>query len=706
MVFKVCDAEKDPLSQGFVEGSYDVIIASLVVHATAELDRTMGNLRKLLKPGGFLVIGEGSSDGPLQSGDGFIFGALPGWWLGVEEGRNLSPFVNVPQWDVILKRTGFSGIDTMSPPQFLETFGVILFVSQAVDDRIKFIREPTSSPTGANIDKLVIVGGQTKAVADIVRGIEDIFRELGSRVVVYPTLEEVDHTTIDSEWSVISLSELDQPAFKNITPERWYGFRKMFEVERTVLWLTSGRIEDEPFSNIIIGFGRSAVHELDDLRLQFLDIPDPKKIASRSVAETLIRFHQKDLESDDILYTAEPEIVVDTEGQQLVPRLQPISEANDRYNSIQRPITHDISASSARIELRNDGNSYNLREQSRYETRNDLGAPDLIEIDTTHTTCFAIKTTVGHKYLALGKDSKGSHYLTFNASPTSSLKLPRGLAVPCDLSGFGEDAFLAMVAAYVTATAVIAPMVAGQRVVVHNAPSTIAQAITAQAKANKIETTFTLDATETVVPPSTWNVLPLYLGDSDLSEIIPADTACFLGLSNDSSVNETTILASLSPYCRKETADTIYAPTGIHSGSSSAFILRQNLETAIAYVQGSKGTREARSPNTVKVESLVKGEHLTDPTTIVKWEASNTLPVQVTRFDIKPLFKEDKTYWLCGMSGALGISLCDWMIDRGVRYLVLTSRNPKVEPAWIEDHRRNGAIVKTISWYVPQQGHL
>ena len=58
------------------------------------------------------------------------------------------------------------------------------------------------------------------------------------------------------------------------------------------------------------------------------------------------------------------------------------------------------------------------------------------------------------------------------------------------------------------------------------------------------------------------------------------------------------------------------------------------------------------------------------------------------------------------MSGALGISLCDWMIDRGVRYLVLTSRNPKVDPAWIETHRQNGAIVKTIAWYVLQQGYL
>ena len=162
MIFKVYDAEKDPLAQGFTEGAYNVIIASLVVHATAELDKTMRNIRKLLKPGGFLIIGEGSSDGPLQSGDGFIYGALPGWWLGVDEGRNLSPFVNVPQWDAILKRTGFSGINIISPSKFLDIFGVIIFVSQAVDDRINFIREPLSFSTSTNLKKLVIVGGRTK----------------------------------------------------------------------------------------------------------------------------------------------------------------------------------------------------------------------------------------------------------------------------------------------------------------------------------------------------------------------------------------------------------------------------------------------------------------------------------------------------------------------------------------------------------------
>lgn len=678
MVFKVCDAERDPVDQGFTEGAYDVIVASLVVHATAELDKTMRNLRKLLKPGGFLIIGEGSSDGPLQSGAGFIFGSLPGWWLGVDEGRNLSPFVNVAQWDAILKRIGYSGIDTLSPPKFLDTFGVILFVSQAVDDRIDFIRDPLSSLASTTIEKLVVVGGQSKPVAHLVYELANIFKGLAGQVIVYQTLENVDYSVVDAESTVISLSELDQPVFKYITPERWYSFRQMFEVERTVLWLTSGRLEDEPFSNMIVGFGRSAVHETDDLRLQFLDIPDPSKLDPRIIAETLVRFHAKDLDGDDILYTVEPEIVMDVEGRQLVPRLQPISAANDRYNFIQRPITHQVDASKSVVELQQDDNGCIIRQLSRYESSNEFTGSKIIEIRTTHAVLSALKTSLGHQFLALGVDSSGTRYLALVSSLTSTLKVPEKLAVSCDLSGFSEGAFLTLVAAHIVSMAIVDPIITGQKLVVHNAPDVIAQAIGVQTSANDIGVVYTTDSADTVSPASSWTKLPRYLGWSDLIQIIPGSIACFVGLSNkDSSENELAMLSNLSPHCRRETAKTLYSPNGIDTSSSSAAVSGDILRRAVGYIRKFGDQEHHHTAEAVSLDSLATGERPVDPITIIDWTISSSLSVRVTRFDIKSLFKGDKTYWLCGMSGALGISLCDWMIGRGVKNLVITSRNPK-----------------------------
>ena len=179
---------------------------------------------------------------------------------------------------------------------------MILFVPQAVDAPIDLIRELL--PSSANSMTFC----QTLPVPHLAQGLESIFTGLASQVYVYKTLEAMDYRDLDAESTVISLTEHDRPVFKDITPERWYSFRRLFETERTVLWLTSGRLEDEPYSNMTIGFGRSAVHEEVDHRLRFLDIPDPSKIDARTIAETLVRFTAKELDGEDILYTIEQEI--------------------------------------------------------------------------------------------------------------------------------------------------------------------------------------------------------------------------------------------------------------------------------------------------------------------------------------------------------------------------------------------------------------
>ena len=79
MVFKVCNVEQELVDQGSTEGTYDVIVAYLVLHAMTKLDQSMHDLRKLLKPGVFLIMEEGSGAAGLQAGAGFIFGTLPGW---------------------------------------------------------------------------------------------------------------------------------------------------------------------------------------------------------------------------------------------------------------------------------------------------------------------------------------------------------------------------------------------------------------------------------------------------------------------------------------------------------------------------------------------------------------------------------------------------------------------------------------------------
>lgn len=85
MVFKTFNMEKGPAEQGFTEGSYDVIVAVNVLHVSADLESSLANVRRLLKPGGFLIVGEFTSTNWLFSG--VTVGTLPGWWIGAETGR-------------------------------------------------------------------------------------------------------------------------------------------------------------------------------------------------------------------------------------------------------------------------------------------------------------------------------------------------------------------------------------------------------------------------------------------------------------------------------------------------------------------------------------------------------------------------------------------------------------------------------------------
>ncbi|CAG8935901.1 unnamed protein product [Penicillium salamii] len=122
--YRKLDIEASPAEQGFECGSYDIVVANQVLHATKSVVSTMKNVRGLLKPGGKLLLMENTKD---QMDMQFVFGLLPGWWLseypcplqgrilliksvGSDE-QKLSPILSSGDWDGVLLSTGFSGCD-------------------------------------------------------------------------------------------------------------------------------------------------------------------------------------------------------------------------------------------------------------------------------------------------------------------------------------------------------------------------------------------------------------------------------------------------------------------------------------------------------------------------------------------------------------------------------------------------------------------
>lgn len=77
--FEKLDIEQDPETQGYECGSYDLVIAANVLHATSCIDVTLKNVRKLLKPTGKLAMIEVTRLSPALN---VTFGIFPDWWKG------------------------------------------------------------------------------------------------------------------------------------------------------------------------------------------------------------------------------------------------------------------------------------------------------------------------------------------------------------------------------------------------------------------------------------------------------------------------------------------------------------------------------------------------------------------------------------------------------------------------------------------------
>jgi acyl transferase domain-containing protein/protein-L-isoaspartate O-methyltransferase/acyl carrier protein len=77
MRFAVLDLERDAAAQGFDTNGFDIVIAANVIHATADLRRTLGRVRGLLAPGGLLAMIEVTA--PQRWFD-LTVGLTEGWW--------------------------------------------------------------------------------------------------------------------------------------------------------------------------------------------------------------------------------------------------------------------------------------------------------------------------------------------------------------------------------------------------------------------------------------------------------------------------------------------------------------------------------------------------------------------------------------------------------------------------------------------------
>ena len=106
LTFKIFNIEAPVDEQGIDAGTYDLVIAANVLHATGNIRKTLRNAKAALKKNGLLLINE------LSRKDLFThltFGLLEGWWLYEDQGLRMPgcPGLNHKTWRTVLSGEGF-----------------------------------------------------------------------------------------------------------------------------------------------------------------------------------------------------------------------------------------------------------------------------------------------------------------------------------------------------------------------------------------------------------------------------------------------------------------------------------------------------------------------------------------------------------------------------------------------------------------------
>jgi thioesterase domain-containing protein/acyl carrier protein/SAM-dependent methyltransferase len=113
-VFRTLDIERDPAEQGFEPGSFDLVLAANVVHATRDVGRTLTHAKRLLRTGGVLVLSETVTCHDFLT---LTFGLTEGWWRFEDAERRLShaPLLDYRGWSEALHEAGFIGVSGFGP---------------------------------------------------------------------------------------------------------------------------------------------------------------------------------------------------------------------------------------------------------------------------------------------------------------------------------------------------------------------------------------------------------------------------------------------------------------------------------------------------------------------------------------------------------------------------------------------------------------
>ncbi|KAJ3534043.1 hypothetical protein NM208_g7715 [Fusarium decemcellulare] len=693
MIFKVCDIEKNPADQGYVEGSYDLVVASLVLHATRNLEETMKNARKLLKPGGRLLMVELTDNDPMRFG--FIFGGLPGWWLGYDDGRKLSPCVGADVWDDLMRKTGFSSIESHTPHNSTFPLPLAVITCQAIDDKVEFLRDPLlSSHESLGVDSLTIIGGGEHNISDeLEKSVTHHYKEI-RRV---KSLSEAAAIELPFSGTVVCVADLfEESTFESISSTHLEALQNIFGQSKNILWVTSGAQCHSPYKNMFIGLQRSVTLELTHVRSQVVNFATPSEINPKTIAKRLLQLDSYSVWDDrnqtrDILWYNEPEVYIENQ-QVMIPRFRLSPARNNRYNSSRRLITRSVDANNVSLSITSEDSKRMVKEK-RVDSNSRVGGFKLV-----YSLLNAVRVAgTGKAFISVGEDPRsGSRSIVLSTSLDSHVYSPSSWTIAAPDSD--EQALKTLTSLYVhlLGQSILEHVTQGKVIAVFNPGLALGKVLTQLAAERGIHLVLLTTTAKNCTRP--WAYVHPNATKASLHKLFPRSPSIFVNMDNHGDISQ--LLQTCLPLnCRKfDHGDLVGDYAHLDLSPLGARQVSDHFQMAWLKCVENSSLTEAEFIPTMQLDDIVQNLSPSLPNqAIVSWQGQPSVRLQVQPASKEVSFVSNKTFWLVGLTGGLGLSLCQWMAERGARHIALSSRNPQIQDSWLHAMSAQGCAVRVFA---------
>lgn len=251
LFFQVLDLEKEPgLNGDGLEkaiGTFDLVIAASVLHATASLKRTLKHLNMLMKPGAHLIFQEVVF--PDIVCINAVFGLLPGWWLSTEDWRQSSPLATEERWAELLTDTGFSGVDISikdEEKQERHMTSIMISTSLGITPRgetgLHGAADTAHDKSHSQFRLHIIIDPNSERQGLIAKELAIVYP--GSQVV---HLDQARNSRRDELWPefVVFLTEFSTPRLGMLAEYEFSNMREYIQGAQRILWIASGSVDSK-----------------------------------------------------------------------------------------------------------------------------------------------------------------------------------------------------------------------------------------------------------------------------------------------------------------------------------------------------------------------------------------------------------------------------------------------------------------------------